>query len=358
MSKRKSLLTLLVALSFVLISSVMICAAQASPVSAYASTPTQPQKTIELKWSHFLPPNSGPEPAWRGYASKVEELTKGRVKFTFYPAEGLHKGSEFYSAVTKGITDITLGVMVYDPSRFPLTLIMDVPLMGWPEPIWISSTKIYAKLYDEFPEIRNETKQVKLLGKWTSSPRALHFSNKNVVDVPDLKGLKVAAGGMAARTMEFLGGTPVMIMPPDYYMSLDRGTVQGIATAYHVVHEFKVLPLLRYHTNADFGMNTMFLMMNQEKWNSLPQDAQKIMNDLSPALEQESMKYMMVSEDAALKYVAENKHEVVRFTRDRQQKWIGAAKPVHEKWIENTEAKKLPARAVYERVQHLIKEYK
>ena len=37
--------------------------------------------------------------------------------------------------------------------------------------------------------------------------------------------------------------------------------------------------------------------------------------------------------------------------------WKEAVQPVHEKWIADTEAKGLPAKAVYDEAKRLIKEY-
>jgi len=338
-------LALLLAISLVAIG----CPAPEEP------TPVQP---IELKFAHFLPPGAGPDPVWREWASKVESQTGGKVKFTFYPAEGLHKGREFHAAVTKGITDITLGVNVYDPTRFPLSLITDVPLMGWPDPVAVSATAIFQKLYDKYPEIRNETKDVKLLTKLTFAPRNLHLANKKVANIADLKGVKIGIGGMAAKTLEILGGTPIMIMPPDYAMSLERGTIEGIATSIGVIHQFKVLDLVPYHTDADFGMNTMYLMMNLEKWNSLPTDVQKVINDLEPWLFQETMKAQEGFEQMAVDYAKGKNHTFVQLTPEQSQTWTNAAKPIHEQWVADTEAKGLPAKAVFEDTQRLIKEYK
>jgi TRAP-type C4-dicarboxylate transport system substrate-binding protein len=50
-------------------------------------------------------------------------------------------------------------------------------------------------------------------------------------------------------------------------------------------------------------------------------------------------------------------HQIYQPTAEEMKLWRQAVQPVHEKWIADTEAKGLPARAVYEEAKRLIKEY-
>ena len=78
---------------------------------------------------------------------------------------------------------------------------------------------------------------------------------------------------------ERLSGLPVTIGLGDWYTSLERGLVEGIYFLFPVLPNFKGEDLFKYHTvvNASLGVN--FWIFNEKKWNSLPADLQKIIEE-------------------------------------------------------------------------------
>ena len=181
------------------------------------------------------------------------------------------------------VTDITYYVVGLDWGLMPLNMFSKLAFMGYPS--MAAGTEIYQKLWDKFPEIRNEFQQVKVYGAEMSPPNHLHFTDK-VVKVPaDLKGMKVIAiGGTMAEEMAMMGAAPLDIKVTDLFMSLERGLANGVSIHFPVVHAFGILKLVPYHTVFPGGtvMSVDMLLFNQKKWDKLPADVQKVFLDLEP----------------------------------------------------------------------------
>ena len=128
------------------------------------------------------------------------------------------------------------------------------------------------KLYERFPAIQREFKDVHVLQLWTSHPRFLITSKKQVKTMEDLKGMKIRVpGGPATEQMRALGAVPVLIPMPDNYQSLDKGVIDGMDTSWDATYSFRLYEVVKYYTFAPLFFNTYFSMaMNKQKWESLP----------------------------------------------------------------------------------------
>lgn len=360
--KRKALLSmlaLLLAISLVVVGCAKPAPApEPAPTPAPAPTPTPaptpaPTKVIELKMAWHTPPIGSLGTSCESWAKKVEEATNGRVKITTYPSQTLVKGADFYTSTVDGISDITFGVNVMDASRFPLNSVMDLPVMGWPNPTVASS--IWKEVFSKYPEMSAEFKEVKVLFQCADIARQLHLTKKEARVPEDIRGMKIIATGPSGELLEALGASPVTILPPDYYMSLERGVAEGVCVDYAVISDAKVIPLLPYHTNLDLCYLGQELIMNLNTWNSLPPDIQKIIDSLEPWAVEGFLEQMDTMTVKAQKECQDLGHTIITPTPEELELWY-AGKPLQDKWIADNEAKGLPAQAIYNDVQRLIKE--
>jgi TRAP-type C4-dicarboxylate transport system substrate-binding protein len=321
---------------------------------AWASSP----KPIELSFTHTIPPVVPIAKVYQQWAKMVGEKTGGRIKINFYWGESLLKASEFYRGVQTGQTDITYYALGLDYGLMPLNMFTKLGFLGYRNKE--EGTEIYHKIFNKFPAVRNEFKGVKVMGARMGPAYQLHFTKKDVRIPADIKGMKlISVGGSMAKEMAFMGAAPMDVKVGDLYMSLDRGLAEGISCHVPILHAFGILKLLPHHTMFPGGaaMGPDMILMNHKKWNSLPPDIQKVFEDLSPWLGQTLIKADNGYEAMVMGKAREMGHTITTPTPDEMKLWKEAVQPVHEKWIADTEAKGLPARAVYEEAKRLIAEY-
>jgi TRAP-type C4-dicarboxylate transport system substrate-binding protein len=231
--------------------------------------------------------------------------------------------------------------------------------MGFPS--LPAGTEIYNQLLNKFPELRAEYKGVKVLSARMGPAYQLHFPKKEVRVPEDLKGMKlISVGGSMAKEMAAMGAAPMDVKVGDLYMSLERGLAEGISCHVPILHAFGILKLLPYHLMFEGGtcMGPDMVLFNLDTWNKLPPDIQKIFEELSPWLGKELIRADSGYEAMVVGKAREMGHKLVTPTPDEVQQWVDAVQPVHKKWIEDTEAKGLPAREVYEEAKRMIREYK
>ena len=340
---RVSLLVTMLAAGLLLLASVSVFSAETG-------------KVTELRFAIHTPPGSVIHTIVSLWAKEVGEKTGGRVKVTVFPAQSLVHLKDIFPATTKGICDVGFASLQLDASRYPLSLVTGLGIMGWPASGQVP-TEIWTELQKKFPQMAAEFKGAKVLWHYITMPMTLHFTKK-IVRVPeDMKGLKIEAAGPLAAAMKFFGATPMVTSPAEWYMALDRGLEDGICHNYTPIWSLKVHTLLRTHTDVDFGLVGQAIIMNVDKWNSLPDDVKKIIDDLRPWIEKRSVDISMDQAVEVRKICQGLGHTIIVPNAQEMKLWMETAKPLHDAWITDTEGKGLPGRAVFEETKRLIQKY-
>ncbi|MBB3105529.1 TRAP-type C4-dicarboxylate transport system substrate-binding protein [Psychrobacter luti] len=236
-------------------------------------------KVTTLRFSHFMTANDninteGFEP----WARKIEEDSKGRLKVEIYPSATLSKPGATYEAAAKGTVDIGMQVQGYTAGRFPLTQVVELPgISNTAE----QQTCILYELYNN-GAINSEYEDTHLLSLMGSGQGALHTADKPIRTPADMKGLRIRQPSVvASHVIDTIGAAPVGMPASDTYTSLQRGVIDGLAFTWQPIQAFRLDELLNHHTNIPFYNSTFVVTMNKDKYNSLPDDLKKVIDDNS-----------------------------------------------------------------------------
>jgi len=314
------------------------------------------EKVIELKFSHFVPPQHFLQTdGFMPWAKAVEARSGGRVKVTFYPGETLSKGKDNFDSIVTGVADIAWVSLAYTPGLFPLTELFFVPHMGN-----ISAetcTHIYHELYEKFPQIRAEYSRVKVLWTHIGSPAGLLSAKKPIRRLEDLEKMVIRAVGPNGETAKALGATPVSMTVPDVYMAMERGSVEAALVPLEALITFKLNEVTKYITTGFQGGYGPYLTgMNLKVWNSLPPDIQRIMDEESPKIAFLNSRGWDKKEQEAIELM-KSKGGVINLSAEEAEKWRAKLMPLWDKWVADREAKKLPAKQVRDEALRLFKKY-
>jgi TRAP-type C4-dicarboxylate transport system substrate-binding protein len=334
-----------------------------TPTPAPAPAPTTASKVIELKFADFLPPTAVPyKDTAVPWAKKIESLTNGRVKFTFFPAESLTKTADMYDSVRSGMADIVHMDIGATPGVFPLSDGLNLPLIFDTDE---ASSATYMELIGKYLQDA-EFKNVKVL--WTAqiAPTQLQTNKKQIKTLEDFKGMKLTCTSqISVRALELLGATPVVVPIVETYTALERGMVDGVAQNWLTARTWKLVEVTKYRTTCSLWTYTTLVAMNLNSWNSLPSDIKGIFQQ---NLGVEFSRTAGAVFDAAEKGIVETL--IVPYDKDKgnpeiyylpeaeKAKWVQALQPLQEQWIAEKEAKGLPARAFVNDMLALAKKYK
>jgi TRAP-type transport system periplasmic protein len=311
------------------------------------------QKVIKLEFSSYMPLGHPFGVNFEEWCQEVEKRTNGRVKITYHPSSTLTSMPQTYDAVVKGIADIAHGPMGITPGRFPLSEVLELPL-GVRDAV--TSTKLAGAFYDRFHP--KELQQVKVFDLVCSGPSLLH-TKKPVRKLEDLSGMRIrATGGAQVRVLKALGAVPIVMGVGDAYDALRKGVLDGIAIIPDALVTWKLAEVVEYTTlNYDTAMLASgFTIMNKEKWDSLPPDIQKIMDETAHECTQKAAKVWAQMDADALKSAKEKKHTIIPLSKEEERRWYQQVAHLDEEYVKEKSAKGLPAAETLKFCQDWIKE--
>ena len=316
------------------------------------SVQTANADTINLTYANFPPAPTFPCVQMERWVKEVEKRTNGKVKIKTFPGGTLLEAKGMFDGVVKGVADIGCLATAYQPGRFKLFQAMDLPV-GFPNAAVAS-----AVMWDLYKKYKPESfKDVKVITLFTCATAQI-LSKKPVRNLKDLKGLKLRAAGTGVKIMNALGAAAVGMPQSEVPEALQKGVVSGNVTSMDVLKDMKYAEYCPYVTVADLWVVPFAVVMNKRKWESLPKDVQKVIDDLSADQAIWTGKYV---DNHALEAKAwskkEYKVEFIELTAEQKAKWYGMLKSLVNDYVANLDKAGLPGKAFLDDLNKLKDKY-
>ena len=330
-----------------------IAAAMLVPAAAQA-------QEVVLKVAHFLPPVS---PAHTKFivpwCDKIAAESQGKLKCQLYPAMQLGgTPPQLLNQVRDGVADVVWTLPGYTPGRFPVSEVFELPFVT-------TTHEASSRALWDFVQANamSEFAGMKPLGVWVNGPNQLHFRDKQVKTLDDIKGMKVRAPSrLGNKLLASLGATPVGMPVPQMAESLSKGVIEGALIPWEVVPATKTHELTKFHAEAggDRAMTTatMIYVMNQKKYDSLPPELKKVIDDNSGREFSAWVSTQFKDADAAGRQAAVARgNTVYEIPAAEIAKWQDATKPVAAEWIKDISGKGQNGQKLYDEAVSLVDKY-
>jgi TRAP-type C4-dicarboxylate transport system substrate-binding protein len=209
------------------------------------------------------------------WAKEVEKRTNGKVKVQTFPGGTLLPAKNIFDGVMSGMADIGNFAMSYQPGRFPISEAVDLPVS-------FSNAKVSSLVLYDLIEKYNakEFEKVKIITLFTCPPANL-MTSKPVKSLKDLKGMEIRVAGTSVDVLKNMGGSPIAMPQSDTPEALQKGVVKGNFSSMEVLKDFNYAAYTPYVTIVNLQVISFAVVMNKDKWNSLPADVKKIFDDMS-----------------------------------------------------------------------------
>jgi TRAP-type C4-dicarboxylate transport system substrate-binding protein len=323
-----------------------------------AATAAQAQE-VTLKVHHFLPASSLANTMFIvPWCDKVAKESGNRIKCQIYPSMQLGgTPPQLYDQVRDGVADVIWTVPGYTAGRFPLVEVFELPFMmknpeGTSKALWDYVEK-YATA--EFGD-------VKLLATHVHGPGVFHMVDKPIKTMADLKGMKIRAPTRQTnRFLAVLGATPVSMPVPQVGEALSKGVIDGAAIPYEVVPSVKVQELTKFHSETDpslpaFHTATFIFAMNKARYDSLPPDLKKVIDNNSGQKLSALIGKTFVAADAiGRKTIPAGSINVI--PKKELEEWMKLGEPLAEAWMSNVTSKGADGKQLHEAAKALIRKY-
>ena len=235
-------------------------------------------RPIELKISHYNPPNHTCQKYLVAWGEQLEKLSNGRLKTTIYPAGQLGGGANRqFDSCRNGVVDIALSIHGATPGRYSTTELVTLPFVSPSE--GASSAVCGKRLSALAPTyLAQEHQGLKILWMATIPPLKFH-SRVPLRTIADFKGLKIRYAGVQYKNIiEALGGVPLPVPPPETQDALAKGIIDAAVFAYEGAASFGLDSVVKYSLEPGVSSLTWGVVMNPAKYDSLPADLKALID--------------------------------------------------------------------------------
>ena len=340
-------------LSFCLVLGLVLCLGVAWPGVGYAG------KKIQMNFvSVYMPRHNTVVNGFKPWLKLVEKESNGRVKMNHFDPDTLCPARETWNSTVAGSVDFGTSYCTYNPGRFFLTEVMELPLIV---PGAEAGSLVAWEINNKYPELQAQFKDVKLLWQWTSATYQLHTAKKMVRTLDDLKGMKIIGWSpRIIKIIELLGASPIEITGNDSYLAMERGMADGVFCPLAPIRSMKISDAVKYHTIVDMMVGPFWGAMNKSLWESLPPEIQKVFLDTTgermARICGQTLDQGAAEDSVWLK--KQGGHDFYVLPDDERERWLEAVQNIHEEWVKKAEDRGFKnARAILNDAKALGKKY-
>jgi TRAP-type C4-dicarboxylate transport system substrate-binding protein len=263
---------------------VIVSAFAAAAISAAALAPTPAAaQEVTLRLHTFLPPVANPVKHFMvPWAKKIETASKGRIRVQIYPVMQLGgKPEQLLQQVRDGVVDIVWTLPGFTPGVMPKLEIFEPPFLHRSTKATVLALQDYV---DKHMKKDFEPYKVLLVHAHAGS---LFMTKDPITKIEDFEGMKLRSYSRTnAWILEALGATPLQVALPELVPMLNKGTVSGSILPYEIAPAVKMQDLTNYFTTLAppqprLSTAIFTLLMNKAKYESLPADLKKVIDDNS-----------------------------------------------------------------------------
>lgn len=176
----------------------------------------------------------------------------------------------------------------------------------------------------------------------------------------DLKGLQIRTSNTFADGVTALGGTPVSMGMGDVYEALRLGTIQGFTAAGEALQGFNLAEVADYCVMNPLFNGTFQFVMNKEKYESMPEDLQKVMDDAAAQVWNDAVVYYFSEQtEQALAYGKESNpnFQFSAIADDEMEKWQQAVVGTMDAYVAELDAQGMDGTGIQKYLFELVEKY-
>ena len=251
-------------------------------------------KELKLVMATYLVPSyKGIFPALPRFVDYVNKHGKGIVQIDFYHSGTLLKGKELLSGVQSGTADIIFQTDAYISGTYPMLGAIQLPLLYNSEEERYQKNKLGTPV-SHFLREKMKEKGMALLAIGQVPTEYIWTVKKPVRKPSDLKGLRMRVSGkIDSKTVATFDASPVRMPSAEAFMALKRGVVDGIMAYSGTIAGRRLDEVLKYCTIGAFGNMHVLILTPQERWESWPENARKILMEAAKRYEADMYKTCM-----------------------------------------------------------------
>jgi tripartite ATP-independent transporter DctP family solute receptor len=267
------------------------------------------------------------------YKEKLEKESDGRLKIELYPNGQLYGSDrEAIEAVQLGNIEMTIPALAPLASFNKKFLVFDLPFL------FNDHNAAYKALDGELgQELLKELEENDLKGLVFAENGFRNMSNNaGPIETPeDLKGLKFRTleNPVHTDTFKAFGANASPFAFGELYTALQQKTYDAMESPISLYYTNKFYEVQEYLTMTGHVYAATILLMNNDFYNSLPEDLQALVVKASEEYRTEQRKLAQEQDVQFLEKLKENGMKINELTDEQRELFRNAAKSVYDQYV-------------------------
>lgn len=219
------------------------------------------------------------------WGEKLAELSNRQLTLRIYPAAQLGPPPRQFDLARNGQADIALGLMGATPGRYPISELSSLPFAF---PSGRSESAVTSRrLTDLAPRyLTAKFTGLRILWFVVSPPVTFHTARRKIGGPADARGLKIRfQGEQNAKILRAVGAAPLQVPPGEVADGMGKGVIDGAIFNCEAAESFGTVQVTRFVSEPGFSNATLGLVMNPARYEALPADMRKLIDDTTSGLE-------------------------------------------------------------------------
>jgi TRAP-type C4-dicarboxylate transport system substrate-binding protein len=215
----------------------------------------------------------------------------------------------------------------------------------------VQATKVIYDLYDKY--FAPDFNDYKVLWLYSAGPGQFHSTTKPITRLEDLQGAKMRSpSAYMSKALQLIGSNAVGMPISELTVSLQKGVIDGMLTPFSALADFRLYDLVKFITEVDFYVSPMAVVMNKEKFGSLPDFAKKaIMTAAGKEWGLHAAKvYDDHDQDTAKEGSSKYKIKIIKVSDSELKRFKEKVKIMETDWINQTSQKGIPAKEIMDAI--------
>lgn len=308
------------------------CGGNAPKEQADTGKKEDTQKTYTIKLAYVVPETQSTHIAAKEVFKKyVEEKSEGRIKVELYPNGQLGGDRQAIEAVQLGTIQMTIPAAAVLSGFEPKFQVFDLPYL------FKSKEAAYKALDGELGQKLSDMLIPLGLRNLAFGENGYRHitNNRGPIEKPeDLKGLKIRTmeNPVHMATFRVLGANPTPMSFGELYTALQQGTVDAQENPIPLVYTSKFYEVQDYYTLDGHVYASTAVLINNDFYNSLPEDLQKVVKEGAEKFRDEQRKLSSKQDEEMLEKLKEEGMKINTLTPEQKQKFIEATLPVYDEF--------------------------
>jgi TRAP-type C4-dicarboxylate transport system substrate-binding protein len=341
---------------------LVVTAAAGLVISALALVPTSAvAQEVTLRLHTFLPPVSNPVRHFlQPWADKVTKESNGRLKVQVYPSMQLGgRATQLLTQVRDGVVDIVWALPGFTPGVMPKLEVFELPFLHRNTRSTVLALQEYVDLH-----MKKDFEPYHVLLVHTHAG-ALFMTRDPINKVEDFQGMKIRAYSRTnAWILEALGAAGLQLPLPELVPMLSKGTISGSILPYEIAPAVKMEELTSYFTllappQERLSTAIFTFLMNKAKYESLPADLKKIIDNNSGAnlvpIAIETWDRIELEGEKVIR--SKSKNKIVHLSAEETAKFKQKVQPVFERFQKLLDETGADGKKVIADAERLIEKY-